>query len=305
MIAILFSGQGSQYQQMGYSLCQESEAATSVYATATRILGYNPIQLDDGQLKQTVFAQPAIVTLSLALWHTLLDGWMPPESTVLAGFSLGEYSALNAAGILQADDLLRLVQKRAVLMQEAAEENPGGMAAVIGLSEAVISGILAERKFHDQVYAVNFNAPGQIVLSGRRTALEQCLQVCQDAGARRVVPLAVNGAFHTPLMGKAAEKLVRFASELSFAPAQLPLYSNTDATRLDGQTDWPAYLARHLCGPVRWTDELGKIASDGATAFWELGPGKVLAGLVRKILPDAKVASAADVSQLKALLARE
>lgn len=301
MFAFVFSGQGSQYQGMGQSLCHYSQAAQSVYDEAAVLLGYDLLQLTSEQLSQTVYAQPAIVTLSMAAWQALRAEWQKtdPHGKVhllartagMAGFSLGEYSALGAAGILDFHSLISLVNERARLMQEAANAIPGSMAAVIGLEDRQILSVLDQDCFRDKVFAVNFNAPGQVVLSGYASALPDCLAACSQAGARRVVALDVSGAFHTPLMASAADKLKTFASGLPFAKADVRLYSNTDGKPVPAQVNWPDYLALHLCSPVRWVDEVKMLTDDGATAFCELGPGKVLAGLIRKISPGFPVTS--------------
>lgn len=301
MFAFVFSGQGSQYQDMGQLLYRHSQAARAVYDAALELLDYDPLQLTSGQLSQTVYAQPAIVTLSLAAWHALCAEWqkpdpagkgrMLPQAAGMAGFSLGEYSALGAAGILNIHSLLSLVRERARLMQEAAEAIPGSMAAVIGLDDRQIMTVLDQERFRDKVFAVNFNAPGQVVLSGYAAALPDCLDACSQAGARRVVALDVNGAFHTPLMAQAAEQLRTYAAGLHFAQTDMRLYSNMDGQPVPEQVNWPEYLARHLCSPVRWVDEVKALTTGGTTAFCELGPGKVLAGLIRKICPGLPVTS--------------
>ncbi|MDW7659353.1 MAG: ACP S-malonyltransferase [Bacillota bacterium] len=301
MIAFVFSGQGSQYQVMGQTLCQYSQAAQAVYDAAKALLGYDLQQLTPDQLSQTGYAQPAIVTLSMAAWQSLLAEWQESDLTGqdrslsqiagMAGFSLGEYSALGAAGILDLQSLLVLVSERARLMQEAAKATPGSMAAVIGLSDQQILSVLEQERFRDKVFAVNFNAPGQVVLSGYTSVLPDCLAACSQVGARRVVALDVNGAFHTPLMAQAADKLKTFAAGLNFVKTAVPLYSNVDGKLVPATVDWPDYLARHLCSPVRWVDEVRTLTDDGATAFCELGPGKVLAGLIRKISPGLPVTS--------------
>lgn len=313
MIAFLFSGQGSQYPGMGQALCADSQAARSVYAEAAAELGYDLLQLDEGRLVQTACVQPAIVTLSLAAWQAFLETWrdlQPAQmdrllSSIagLAGFSLGEYSALGAAGVLDFPSLIALIHERARLMQEASDATPGSMAAVIGLTDQQVLAVLDQARFRDQVYAVNFNAPGQVVLSGHAAAMPDCLAACSLAGARRVVVLDVSGAFHTPLMARAAEKLKQFAAGLSFAPARLRLYSNLDGQPVESSVDWPEYLARHLCSPVRWVDEVRTLVSDGTTTCCELGPGKVLAGLIRKISPQTVVTSVDQPEALRAFCA--
>jgi [acyl-carrier-protein] S-malonyltransferase len=279
---------------MGRALCQASAAARAVYASAADCLGRDPLAFDASQLAQTQNAQPAIVTLSLAAWHALQEQWgdpagrpvaLQPAQLALAGFSLGEYSALGAAGVLALPDLLRLVQERARLMQLDADDFPGAMYAILGLDDATVLEVLDLGIFRGRVFAVNFNAPGQLVISGEAAITEACAGSLKLAGARRAVRLAVSGAFHTPLMSRAAERLQAYAAGLDFRTPRSLLYGNGTAAPL-AVTDWPAYLAEHLCHPVRWTDEIRRLRQDGMTACCELGPGKVLTGLVRKILPD-------------------
>lgn len=303
MNAFVFSGQGSQYPGMGADLYEASPAARALYETASCVLGYSPLELTREQLSQTIYAQPAIVAMSLSIWEALQEKHKLAAAVCLAGFSLGEYSALAAANVLDPADLFLLVKERAELMQKAAEQRPGGMAAVIGLDDRVILDILEKPPFHEKVYAVNFNAPGQVVVSGLADILPDCLNALVDAGARRIVPLDVNGAFHTPFMKEAAEQLKRYAKQLNFRKACFSLYSNATAQKIPDTIDWPDYLAHHLCSPVRFVDEVRTIATDGAEAFYELGPGKVLTGLIRKILPGSQPFAAENVESLDRLCA--
>ncbi|NLO37306.1 MAG: ACP S-malonyltransferase [Clostridiaceae bacterium] len=288
MHSIIFSGQGAHYAGMGVALCQASPAARSLYQTASGCLGLDLLTLTADQLSQTRFAQPAIVAYSMACLAALREqvGSLPDEAC-LAGFSLGEYTALGASGILDIPNLLRLVQARADFMQQAAEQNPGAMAAVIGLDDEIIAALLAEPAWRGRVFAVNFNAPGQVVVSGEQAVMDDCLAACRASGARKTIPLDVSGAFHTPLMQPAADRLFTYARNLCFKATASCLYSNLSGARLPETVDWPDYLARHLCGPVLWTAEVRQMAKDGTTCFLEAGPGKVLCGLVRRILPGA------------------
>lgn len=292
MIAITFSGQGSHYENMGRALCQSSAIARKVYAQASASLGYDVLDLSLDQLGQTVYAQPAIVTFSLALWSEWQEKNMGrPQGfnlAGLAGFSLGEYSCLAAAGVLDLDQLLYLVQQRAVFMQEAAAKTKGGMAAVLGLADEDVLHVLAQKDWQGKVYPVNFNAPGQVVVSGLAEAIPSLARELQSAGARRVVPLKVSGAFHTPFMAQAAARLEDLASSLTFRQASHTLFSNLDGQPLAKNPAWPGYLARHLTSPVRWHELVKKMQESGAETFLEFGPGKVLTGLARKICPAAQ-----------------
>jgi [acyl-carrier-protein] S-malonyltransferase len=294
MIGLIFSGQGAQYPGMGQSLCERYPEAKKHYERASAVLGYDPVKLDEKELAQTLYAQPAIVTFSLALWAILqkkamkkgLENVFFRKNTVrLAGFSLGEYTALGAAGILDIDDLLNLVVVRSCLMNQAGQHNPGTMAAVLGLSDDEVLAILSQEPFENKIFAVNFNAPGQVVISGASSLMDQCLETCRSAGARKVVRLNVSGAFHTPAMLPASKTLRRHASRLSFQSSDAVLYSNIDGRLLLGRQDWPDYLSRQMCSPVHWAAEIRQMIQDGVKVFYEIGPGTVLSGLVRRIAP--------------------
>lgn len=295
MISIVFSGQGSQISDAGESIVLQNEAAGQLHAQACRELGYDPLSLSSEHMKQTQFAQPAILTLSLALWEALLNishgkGLIERvDQASFAGFSLGEYTALGAVGILEYAELFRLVQKRAEWMQAAALKQPGGMAAVIGLPMDRLASVLREPDYLHRVFIANNNAPDQIVISGSSSVLPDCMERCLAAGARRVMRLPVNGAFHTPLMAAAAESLFKYAAKCSFRPVRSTLFRNTDGQRVLPDIDWPGYLAEHMCSPVCWVDEIQSIKANGVSQFYELGPDKTLSRLITRIVPDAQV----------------
>jgi [acyl-carrier-protein] S-malonyltransferase len=285
MIAAVFSGQGAQYAGMGQDLCSRSAVARRIYDDAAGLLGLDLLRLDEEQLAQTRFTQLSVVTLSLAAWQALRVEARLPAPVAFAGFSAGEYSALGAAGVLDLPELLNLVNERARLMQQAAEENPGAMYAILGLDDARLLEIVSGPTYTGQVFAVNFNCPGQIVIAGLTGAAEACAEELKIAGARRVSRLKVNGAFHTPLMKPASKELAAYAARLTFKTPAGPFYSNLDGNPLQGSVDWPNYLARQMCSPVRWAQEVGKLQQDGCTLWLEFGPGKILSGLIRKTLP--------------------
>jgi len=305
MIAFVFPGQGSQSAGMGAELIRISPAAARVLEEASDVSGLNLAALDEAALAQTRFAQLAIVTHSLAAYAALTDRLpvlaVASRPCAYAGFSLGEYSALCAAGRLSLADTIRLVSRRSELMQDAAEAVPGAMSAILGLSDEAVMAVLANPAFADRVYAVNYNAPGQLVIAGEAEAVAAISDPLKAAGARRIVPLAVNGAFHTRLMAPAAAPLMAFARTLPFAAqAGKTVYSNRSGKPLDPDADVPAYLADHLQNPVLWTSEVRQIASAGYTNFVECGSGRVLSGLIRKI--DSSL-SAWQVEDEKSLLA--
>lgn len=285
MIACVFSGQGSQKAGMGAELCAASPAALEVYRRAAARLGFDLLTLSDEQLAQTRYAQLAIVTMSLAAWAAFKEQAGNLPAVVFAGFSLGEYSALGAAGVLSLDDLLSLVQERSRLMQEAADAIPGAMYAVMGLEEQKLLEVVAQPQFAGQVFAVNFNSPGQTVIAGMEGPAAACAEELTAAGARKIRRLSVSGAFHTPLMESAASRLADYARKLEFRLPSGPIYTNTGSGRLPDLIDWPEYLAAHMCSPVRWTEEVIQLQDAGCTAYLEFGPGKVLTGLIRKIVP--------------------
>ena len=304
MIACVFSGQGSQIEGMGRQLVAASAEARQVYEEASDFLGYKVLDLDAAHLAMTTYAQPSIITLSLAAWRTFCtqieSANLDERPFALAGFSLGEYSAIGAAGLLSLPQLLDLIRERGRLMQEASEANPGAMYAVLGLDDQKIIDLLKSEPYHDQVFAANFNAPGQLVISGLAAPAAACADDLRAAGARRIVQLNVSGAFHTPWMASAATHLARFAQGLSFQSTPLDFYANPSASLKDPTIAWPDYLAMQMCSPVRWTDEVKAIGLAGVSGFYEFGPGKVLTSLIRKILPGTETWNIEDAAGLEA-----
>ena len=308
MIAYVFPGQGSQSAGMGAELLRISPAAARVLEEASDVSGLNLAALDEAALALTRYAQLAIVAHSLAAYAALTDRLpslaVASRPGAYAGFSLGEYSALCAAGRLTLADTIRLVSRRSELMQEAAEAVPGAMSAVLGLADEAVLAVLASPAFEGRVFAVNYNAPGQLVIAGEAEAVAACSDPLKAAGARRIVPLAVNGAFHTRLMAPAAAPLTAFARELTFTPRPGSIvYTNRTGMPLAPDADIPAYLAEHLQNPVLWTTEVRQIASSGITDFVECGSGRVLSGLIRKIDPSLSVWQVEDQKSLLATVA--
>ena len=280
MKSYLFPGQGAQTVTMAEEIISDFPAAIPFYDEARDVIGTDFRNLTAEQLEQTRYAQLAIVIHSVACLEKQWAGFPRSESVAMAGFSLGEYTALYAAGVVGFPDLLRLVNERARLMQEAAVRSPGAMFAIIGLADENVEKIISE---YDAVYAVNYNCPGQLVIAGKTETTEAAAEKLLAAGARRAHRLSVNGAFHTPMMGDAAKALARFSAGISFRRPRTPLYSNTSADRMDEDTDFPTYLERHMISPVRFTEEIRKLRADGYEEHVELGPGRVLTGLVKKI----------------------
>lgn len=282
-IACVFSGQGAQYEGMGRQLAAADPAAAQVYEACSEHLGFDVLALTADQLKQTRYAQPATVVLSLAAFEAVraaCPGWRPD---MMAGFSLGEYAMLGASGVLPIESLMQLLNRRSDYMQDACDRAPGAMYAVLGLDDAAVAACCAQAAPDGSVLPANYNSPGQLVISGAADAAAAAAEACRTAGARRVVQLAVAGAFHTPMMQPAADRLAAFAETLAFRQPDSALYSNVTGGLWPADAALPAYLAAHMVSPVRWTAEVGAMAGDGAAEFIEFGPGKTLCGLIRKI----------------------
>lgn len=301
MIAFVFPGQGSQSAGMGADLKRASRAAALVLEEASEVSGFDLTTLNEEALAQTRFAQLAIVSHSLAA-YAALTAELPSSQTSIpnayAGFSIGEYSALCAAGRLSLADTIRLVSKRSQLMQDAAANQPGAMAAVLGISDEAVLAVLTQPEFAGRVFAANYNAPGQLVIAGEADALAACTEPLKAAGARRIVPLAVNGAFHTRLMASAADPLAAYARTLEFRQSKDIVYTNRTGLPLAAAADIPAYLADHLQNPVFWTIEVSNLVEAGYNRFVECGSGRILSGLIRKINPTVGVWSVEDEKTL-------
>lgn len=289
MKAYIFPGQGSQFSGMGQALYQTSAQAKDLFELANELLGFRITDVmfggTEGELKQTDVTQPAIFLHSVVL-AAITPGFSPQ---MVAGHSLGEFSALVAAGVLSFEDGLRLVAARARAMQRACELNPSTMAAVLNLADDVVEQICAEVSAGGEVVvAANYNCPGQLVISGSFRGVELAGEKLKAAGAKRVLPLPVGGAFHSPLMQPAREELAAAIEGTVFKNAQgCPVYQNVDAKPHESAAQIKANLVAQLTSPVRWAQSVEQMLADGATAFIECGPGKVLQGLVKKINKDA------------------
>lgn len=282
MKAYVFPGQGAQYVGMGKDLYDNVPAARELFEKANEILGFRITDImfggTDEQLKQTNVTQPAIFLHSVILAKSLGDAFRPD---MVAGHSLGEFSALTAAGALSFEDGLKLVTKRAAAMQKACEANPSSMAAVLGLEDATVENVL--REIDGTVVAANYNCPGQLVISGSDESIDAACEALTAAGAKRAMKLNVSGAFHSPLMEPAK---VELAEAIDAAPIHAPLcpvYQNVDAKPYTDPARIKANLIAQLTAPVRWTQIVQNMIADGATEFTELGPGNVLAGLIKKV----------------------
>ena len=290
--SVIFPGQGSQFPGMARELFDQNLEARALLTRANDILGFSltgsMFAGSDDDLRRTDVTQPAIFVHSVAQFVARPD--FAPAST--AGHSLGEFSALVAAGVLKFEDALPLVARRAQAMQAACEEQPGTMAAILGLDDAVVERICQEiTEAGHVVVAANYNCPGQLVISGSAEGVARACEALKAAGAKRALPLPVGGAFHSPLMQSAAAALAAAIEKTTFSPARCPVYQNVDAQPHTDPAEIKANLLAQLTAPVRWTQLVQRMAADGAADFLECGPGKVLQGLVKKIVPTATVGS--------------
>jgi [acyl-carrier-protein] S-malonyltransferase len=290
MKAYVVPGQGAQFTGMGKDLYEQSPVAKALFEQANEILGFRITDIMfDGtaeELKETKVTQPAVFLHSVILAKTLPD--FAPE--MVAGHSLGEFSALVANGTLSFEDGLRLVSQRAMAMQKACELAPSTMAAVLGLDDAIVEQICAETE--GVVVAANYNCPGQLVISGAVPAVEAACEALKAAGARRALVLPVGGAFHSPMMEPAREELAAAIEATVFSTPSCPVYQNVTAAAVSDPAEIKKNLIIQLTAPVKWTQSVQQMIADGATSFTEVGPGKVLAGLINKIDKEALTVNA-------------
>lgn len=288
MKAIVFPGQGAQFPGMGKSLYEENPTAKALFEKANEQLGFRITDIlfegTEEELKQTKVTQPAIFLHSVILAKTTPN--FAPD--MVAGHSLGEFSSLVANGVLSFEDGLSLVFQRALAMQEACEINPSSMAAILGLEDQLVEEICAGIT-EEIVVAANYNCPGQLVISGSTKGIEIACELLKAAGAKRALPLPVGGAFHSPLMEPAREKLQKAIEDTQFNAPICPIYQNVSTTAVTDVAEIKANLIAQLTAPVKWTQSVQQMVADGATEFVECGPGKVLQGLVKKIHPEAIV----------------
>ncbi|KGO79535.1 ACP S-malonyltransferase [Flavobacterium beibuense F44-8] len=291
MKAYVFPGQGAQFTGMGKELYENSPLAKELFEKANDILGFRITDImfegTAEQLKETKVTQPAVFLHSVILAKTLGDDFKPE---MVAGHSLGEFSALVAAGALTFEDGLKLVSQRAMAMQKACEITPSTMAAVLGLEDKVVEDICEQTE--GVVVAANYNCPGQLVISGETTAVERACEALKAAGAKRALILPVGGAFHSPMMEPAREELAAAIEKTQFAAPVCPVYQNVPASAVTNPDEIKQNLIIQLTAPVKWTQSVQNMIADGATLFTEVGPGNVLQGLVKKINKEAETASA-------------
>jgi len=292
MNAYVFPGQGAQFSGMGKDLYQNSAIVKNLFDAANQILGFEITQImfegTDEQLKQTKVTQPAIFLHSIAVIKHLGDAFKP---AMVAGHSLGEFSALVANQTLTFQDALKLVARRADAMQKACELQPSTMAAELGLDDKIVEEVCAS--ITDQVVvAANYNCPGQLVISGSIAGINEACEKLKAAGAKRALVLQVGGAFHSPLMMPAQKELEQAISETLFSAPICPIYQNFTAKAVSDPGAIKMNLISQLTAPVKWTQTMEQMIADGATKFYEAGPGKVLQGLVKKVNKDIEAISA-------------
>ena len=290
MKAFLFPGQGAQFPGMGKDIYEASQEAKTLFHQANEILGFNITDIMFGEdaeaLKQTQVTQPAIFLHSVILSSVMGKSFNPD---CVAGHSLGEFSALVAAKALSFENGLKLVHQRALAMQDACDEVPGTMAAVLGLEDHIIEEVCAS--ISGIVLAANYNCPGQLVISGEKEAIALACEAMKEAGAKRALPLPVGGAFHSPLMEPAKTKLAAAIENTSIQNPICPVYQNVVAIGITDAATIKTNLIAQLTAPVRWTQSVQQMLNDGASSFVEVGPGKVLQGLVKKIDRSAETSS--------------
>lgn len=297
-VAYIFPGQGSQYVGMGKDLCEKYPDVKKLYDEADALLGVPLSRIcfegPEEELKQTKNTQPAIFLHSVALWQLL----KPTDAAMVAGHSLGEYSALVAAGALSFADAIKLVRLRGELMQKAGEENPGTMAAVVGLDAKTVGEVTCAAYEVGAVQAANFNSPGQIVISGTVTGVRKAMELAKERGAKLVKELVVSGAFHSPLMQSAKDKLKTALDAVTIHDASVPVYANVTAAPVQKADEIRALLLEQVTSPVRWEESVVNMAAAGAAKFVEIGPGKVLQGLVKRTVAAAELAGVDKASEV-------
>ncbi len=296
--ALIFPGQGSQKTGMGKDLYESSDAARKVFDTADRVLGYSISNIcfngSNEELMKTINSQPCILAVSIAAYEALKEK-TDITPYCCAGHSLGEYAALYATGAVDLGTIFMLIHKRASLMNDAAMNTNGSMAAVIGLDNDTVINIV---KDIDNVYVANFNSPGQVVITGGKEQIETNLDKFKEAGAKKVIPLSVSGAFHSPLMKNAGELFAQYINDIKFNDIDIPVYTNVDANAEKNGSELKNKLPKQIYSSVLWTQTINNIQKSGINDFIEIGPGKVLAGLNKKINPEINTLNVNDIETL-------
>jgi len=300
--ALVFPGQASQYVGMGQDIFDQNQSIKDLYSTASEILGFDVADLSfNGPLEaltETKVTQPALFTTSAALFSLLPKSY---EFSMTAGHSLGEFSALYAAGVLSFEDALAIVKVRSEGMQAAGEEQSGTMAAILNMSREDVAKVCSHAEPRGIVQAANYNSPGQIVISGEINAVHYAMEIAKNLGARKAIALNVSGAFHSPLMAPAKESLSAIIEKTKFNEAQVPVVANVDATPTSDPDKIKSNLIDQLESPVLWEDTVEFMVKDGVDEIVEVGPGKVLQGLTKRIKRDMTTVGISNQEQLEAI----
>ncbi|MGI9658714.1 MAG: ACP S-malonyltransferase [Gaiellaceae bacterium] len=300
-VAFCFPGQGSQAPGMGKELAERSPAVRAVYATASEAAGFDVAEVcfsgSVEELTDTRIQQPALVATSIACLRAIEESGLQAEAVV--GHSVGEYAALAACGAIDVAGAIELVRERGIAMAEVANRHPGSMAAIIGLDDAIVEELCASI---EGVWPANYNCPGQVVVSGETESIKELLEMASERGARRVVPLRVSGAFHTPLVSAVADHLGPFLAAAAWKEPGIPFVSTVTASFEEGAAI-PRVLEEQLAGPVRFTQAVQTLRDSGIDTFVEVGPGKVLSGLIKRCDRSATAASVGDSESLASLQA--
>lgn len=310
-VAFVFPGQGSQYVGMGKALYEASEAARRIFRQADEILGIALSRLcfegPETDLNDTVNAQPAILTVSIACLAALKERWQATGQTVapdyVAGHSLGEFTALVAADVLDFETALKLVRERGRLMKANGQDHPGGMLAVLGLDRPVVEEIVAEARTLGVITVANANSPGQLVLSGEPAALDRATELARQRGAARVVRLPITIASHSPLMARAAAQFADLVARLPLRQPRIPVIANITGQALTSADEIRKELADHILLPVQWSASVLEMIRRGSASFLEIGPGQVLSGLIRRISQEVQVVTMSDREIARGLVA--
>lgn len=303
-LAFVFAGQGAQAVGMGRELCERYKVADDVYDEASEALGFDIKKMifsgSEDELMITENTQPTIVTMSTAALAVLKEKGIKPD--VVAGLSLGEYTAHICSGSLGFADAVRVVKKRGKYMQEEVPQGVGSMAAIIALGADEVCAACEKASAVGVCEPANFNCPGQIVVSGEREAVERCCEICKEMGAKRAIPLAVSAPFHCSMLTGAGEKLKKELDGIAFTDMKIPVITNVTADYVENVSDIKPLLVKQVSSSVRWEDTIRKMISDGVDTFVEVGPGKALSGFIKKVSRDVAVYNVEDIASLEKTL---